>query len=518
MEAILSNPYRIAGLLVGATAREQDRQIKRLKKLIDAGHELPQDDYSFPFLGALDRKLETVASAASRLNLDNDKLNAALFWFYNGYAITDEPAFEALKDYDIHTATDIWTRMTATREVTHKNCSAFQNFSTLLLCQSIEDNNLISESLLEQGIRMKLRFLDSDCAQELKLKATDETFETTKLDIQLAFLNILQKELDQNGYTPVQWISMLSKCEFSAKEVYLSSFIQNVTDPIEKKIEAAGEKRTANSANAAEAGMTIYHAVVGELKELKSAFGVNHIKYALIADKVAEEVLQCGIDYFNYCKNQNDANDGFAAISMDLLKKAQSLAVGTLVKKQCEDNIVELQEWINSKPERDRQTKAATDLEKLKTLIREYDRKSKTIENARQFLWSTNIHLLNCKIILGKNDHLYLAISTKIASDAQEMYISELNELQESVLNSENKDQAMQLLQLKIEEAWKIITSIDTMDLEPDFRHDFGENKISLMNMMTQLSKTIAIANAKRNSNKIIHTVVQKILNPFLNS
>jgi len=522
MEIILNNPYRVTGLLVGATAREQDRQIKRLKTFIDAGHEPPQDDYSFPFLGTLDRRLEAVTSAASRLNLDNDRLNAALFWFYDGYPITDEPALEALKDFDISEAVNIWTRMIAAGEVTKRNCSAFQNLSTFLLCQSIADNNCIDEATLEQGIRMKLQFLDSDFAIELKLKATDETFEITKLEIQLAFLNILQRELERNVYiTPIKWISLLSKCDFSAKEVYLSSFIQIVTDPIEKKIEAAGEKRAANNANAAEAGKKIYHSVVDDLKEMQSALGVNHIKYALIADKAAEEILQCGIDYFNYCKNQDYTDDIFAAVSMDLLKKAQSLAVGTLVKKQCEDNIDGLQEWINSKPARDRQAKAAIDLKKLKFLIEEYDKKDQTVENAKQFLWGTNIHLLNCKIILGKNDPLYLAISTKIASDAQEMYISEINELQVNASNSFDKTQAMRLLQSEITEAWKIINSIETMDLEPDFRHDFDENKASFVNLMIQVSKANANSNVnikiKNNSDKSINTVIRKIFYPFVN-
>jgi hypothetical protein len=36
MKAILNNPYRTVGLLVGATAREQERQIRRLKQFIEA--------------------------------------------------------------------------------------------------------------------------------------------------------------------------------------------------------------------------------------------------------------------------------------------------------------------------------------------------------------------------------------------------------------------------------------------------------------------------------------------------
>lgn len=47
MKLVHQNPYRIIGLLAGASAREQDRQTKRLKQYIEAEQE-PDIDYSFP--------------------------------------------------------------------------------------------------------------------------------------------------------------------------------------------------------------------------------------------------------------------------------------------------------------------------------------------------------------------------------------------------------------------------------------------------------------------------------------
>ena len=78
MQLIKNNPYRIIGLLAGSTAKEQDRQIRRLKQYLAAEQE-PEGDYSFPTLGKLDRTLEDVTEASSKLNLDNDKMTAALF-------------------------------------------------------------------------------------------------------------------------------------------------------------------------------------------------------------------------------------------------------------------------------------------------------------------------------------------------------------------------------------------------------------------------------------------------------
>lgn len=126
MKLVQNNPYRTVGLLVGASAKEQTKQINRLKQYLEAEQE-PQDDFSFPILGNLHRTVDSVSEAASKLHLDSDKISAALFWFYKGYDITDEPAFDALKDSDSQRAIEIWQKLTSSGNVISKNGSAFHN-------------------------------------------------------------------------------------------------------------------------------------------------------------------------------------------------------------------------------------------------------------------------------------------------------------------------------------------------------------------------------------------------------
>jgi hypothetical protein len=219
MKLILENPYRIVGLLVGATAREQERQIKRLKQLIEAEQE-PKDDFSFPILGDLERTFDSVTDAASKLNLDNDKMNASLFWFYLGNEITDEAAFEALKTGDIDTAIEIWKKLVYSsdnesyNEVNKKNASAFNNLSTFYLQQYEID---------EETLELKLRFLESNFYNDLKNKATDETYKISKKELQLLFLNNLTQE---EGFDTSRFIDTISDIEFFAKEDFLTGCIQ----------------------------------------------------------------------------------------------------------------------------------------------------------------------------------------------------------------------------------------------------------------------------------------------------
>ncbi len=54
MNAILNNPYRLLGLLVGASATQLNRHRTRIPNYISAGNEIAEEytDFSFQSLGA----------------------------------------------------------------------------------------------------------------------------------------------------------------------------------------------------------------------------------------------------------------------------------------------------------------------------------------------------------------------------------------------------------------------------------------------------------------------------------
>ena len=337
MQLIKSNPYRTVGLLVGATAREQARQIQRLNQFIDAEQE-PEDDFSFPVLGKIIRTVDSVADSASKLNLDSDKMNASLFWFYNGNSITDEPAFDAIKDNDLDQAINIWSKITSAAEVTQRNASAHSNLGTLYLSQNT------NEDVLEKGISLKLKFLESDFIKDFKALATDETYKTTKKELQLNFLNHIQTELEKNGgITTNKFLEILSKQTFSAKGDFLNDFAHKPIEVIEKQIEESKNKRKLNKANAINIGKNLINNTTKELSLIKSVLGSSNLKYSSIADKIANELLQCSIDYFNHYQEIENDIDYFEP-AYSLAKKCESIAVGSLVKERVSDSLNTLEE------------------------------------------------------------------------------------------------------------------------------------------------------------------------------
>lgn len=344
MNSILNNPYRILGLLVGASAKEQSRQISRLKKYIEAEQE-PQDDYSFPALGNLHRTIESVEEAASKLNLDNDKINAALFWFCNGNPITDEAAFESLKDGDIETAFQIWDKVVSYikedgcsvwKNVTSKNYTAFHNF---FVASFLKENPNFSDAIVAQ-----MMFLESDYVFDFVTKVTDPTYKTNKKELQLLFLNQLQSDIEANKKSSLpKFFEILNKREFVAKQDFMKGFLQKPIEQIEHRIEIAKNKRKTNKENAAKAGEELFASTSNDLAQLKDIVGVTDLKYTSVADKVANEILQCSIDYFNDCQEKDSSSD-YTEVALKLAKQAEKLAVGKLTKDRIKDSIETLNE------------------------------------------------------------------------------------------------------------------------------------------------------------------------------
>jgi len=335
MKAVEQNPYRTLGLLVGATAKEQNRQITRLKRFIEAEQE-PEDNFSFPVLGEVRRTLNDVEAAASKLNLDNDKMHAALFWFWNGNPITDEVVFDALKDEEKIKALDIWRKLVVNKKINEKNASAYHNLSIYLLCTEKNDSKLIADA-----IKYQIEFLESDFVKDFKVLITDATYKATQKDLQLLFLNQILLEVEHNRMMTIsEFVNLLNGLSFTAKEIFLNNLAQKRIEKIERNLNAAKTKRKADQSNAGNTGKRLYATTHEELILLQDMLGTDNIEYLSIADKVADEILQCGIGYF---LRYRSTNIDPINISMNLFEKAKSLAVGKIATQSIEEKITELQ-------------------------------------------------------------------------------------------------------------------------------------------------------------------------------
>lgn len=417
MHIIQNNPYRTVGLLVGATAAQQNRHLTRIPRYIDSGDAIPEEftTYSFPALGEINLTLQNVSDASLKLDHYSDKMNAALFWFYNGNPITDDPAFEALKDGDTETAIGIWRKLAydsendSYNEITKRNASAFHNLSTLYLQEYGID---------EDTLHLKLLFLESDFSNELKNKATDDSFKISKKELQLLFLNSLTEEED---FETSELIEFITNIEFSAKEDFLKSFVQKPFEQIEKIIVESSNKRKLNKANSVSIAKALFEQTLDNLNQLKAILGTTNVRYSSIADKVANEILQCSIDFFNHHK-ENESEIDYFEQAWKLAKLTESIAIGKLTKDRILDSLNTLEEMKEQEI-----SQAIQLLESIKDAFEENKRK---IKQQVKELEETDI-----EIRLGRKTINHRAVEDNIKNSID---WQKVNELLATVLSDNN--------------------------------------------------------------------------------
>ena len=492
MHIIKNNPYRIVGILVGTSTKDEHNKTKRLKMYIGAQQEVPED-FSFAILGSLDRDIENVNQAVAKLNLNQDRVNAALFWFYNGNAITDEPMFDALKasKKEANEAIDVWIKLAAAEEVTKRNASAFQNLSTYYLNSAFKKST-ISKNNLEKGIILKLKFLESEFLSDFIKLSSDETYKVSKEGLQIYFLTQVYNEIEKVDATHVDWyLECISKINFTAKQNYLNNFVSKPIEVVKNLIEENKLVRKVSPTKAYVLGNGIYTTGSEKIITIQNILGKSNIQFTSISDKLSDEILQCGIVYF---KKFRDTDTDPSAKAMDLFKKAKKLAVGSIAIQRCQENTENLQEWIDEKPERDKHNRISADLKALIAIFNRFENKAETIENARAIVNLSKPYLSNIKNTVGASDEIYLKLSTRVASQAQSYIIEEVNNAQDNFEYKIAVDRFGTLNKIKtaLKTGWEVTNLIGTLDMEYNYKTGrFSQNKNALRNLCNQLDVSI---------------------------
>jgi hypothetical protein len=149
-----------------------------------------------------------------------------------------------------------------------------------------------------------------------------------------------------------------------------------------------------------------------------------------------------------------------------------------------------VQNWIDEKPEREKQNKIKIDLEALLGIIEEFEDFSNTIQNATNLINRAKPKLNNIKSILGASDDLYLKLSTRIVGDAQSFIIAEVNAAQDNLQIKIMNDRlgTLRMLERVFSHAWTVTNQIATLDMEYDFKvNRFNKNREALKKLCEQI-------------------------------
>jgi len=527
MNAVKNNPYRTLGLFGNSSEKELQKQIATIKRFAEVG-KTKAFDYDFPFFGEVVRSTEKVQEAASKIEQAKNKVHYALFWFLNSGHI-DEAALNNLKDGHIEKATEIWEKALKDSTVTAKNFAAISNLSTLQL-GIVTNNGSFDPEKFSATIDLKGKLLLSEVFNNFVTTVIGEGISINREIILKEFadeiLQIVKPYLNKpNGIKSSQLINAFSSFPNEIKQYASGKFTDRPLNNIENQIEISKQKRDDNPNDAEEYGEELYKNTKEDLVLLKNVWGSNNVQYQMIANKLANEILQCAIDFFTEYRDSDDYDPGEPA--MKVMKMAKSINPTGQTKSRLNENIENLQEWINDSPERDEKKKIKEEIlfislqiENLQNL-QNLQNQSDNISNVKTFISSCKPKLLKIRNEIGVLNDIYMNISSAVVQNAQNILVALVNAEIEKSNEEPNYSKSkffsinFNTLYLKgtISNALDITFSLGLFDMYSELRSHYNKNLDALKSLARQLSiSTLSPKETIENEIREAESVLKSIL------
>ena len=462
MDIITKNPYRYLGVYSNSPTKERIANKGKMNAFLKVGKHV-----SFPLdlpnmLPNIDRTIETVTNAESKLTLPIDQIRFAQFWWMNATSL-DSIAFNHLLNGNVNMATSIWEKK--------NDVSSLQNRFLL----SAINNDWLS------AIRYA-EILYTNFSEEFISKVVGET-----ISISTSLWQMFIDSLTKAGINLQPFIDILTNKEWKnyIAEITIVPLINTINEAIDLAKTSKGKGTQARL----QAGEKLMISTKDLLIQLKKILPVSDIRYQTIIDKLATEILQCGIDYYN-----DSDEDDCATKAMKLQKYAYSIAVGSVVRQRCKENVDILQKIINELPP----LSVMAQYKNIQEELRKYCQLPDKICHAITLLNSTKPHLDKMKSIVGPSNTAYLKLSTQVVSNALHNVIEEVNDVQKDetieiqgrqvpISLLLDRDTKINSIKSALSEAWKATLLMDKFDMDSEFKTTrFTKNKQILKNMCEQ--------------------------------
>lgn len=338
-----NNPYRIIGIPSNSGLKIIQKNLSKLRAFSKLGKPLSFDyDLSFLNLAPVDRSSQIITKVESRILLDENKVKYSLFWFQD-VSSYDSIALAKLIKGDIEKALEIWAKAIKSGEVNTKNFSAFNNTSTLLLLLQLESsktdrfkNNLASISKLKQAIGQKIKLIKSEYfanyCSSIGVKSDISSTEILKF-----FTESIHEILSKN-FSNKELIKLVSGLDDTFSELINSNLIKEPVLNIKDQLKTSEKALKDNVKEGLVIGKKLIKNTVSDLRYLKEILGVDHYLYESLTDKISNQILQCGILYFNDTgDDQSYLNSYKYALSIAPNEKTKSRAKDCV--KHCKEEI-----------------------------------------------------------------------------------------------------------------------------------------------------------------------------------
>ena len=474
MKNIFENPYRIIGVVANASEKDLQQRKSKIQAFARIGKAI-DSEFDFSFLPAIERNSEQIERAFASVEQAQDKVNHALFWFINATPI-DAAALGHLKNGNTEKAFEIWSKIVVGKTITTKNFSAFINISTLYLCNNTS---------FKEGLAFKTQLVESEAFTDFVHLVADQTA-TVDTQKQLEWL-IEEFLIGLKGKSNV--LSYFSLCSTQVQQLVTKHFTQEPIHLVETEVAKAEKGRKDTPRNAYQIGKNLFATTKAPLSELQKILGNNDLNYKRLSDSVAKTLTQCSIDYVNALQETADPFDQ----GLELLKRAETLAVNSLTKERIAENKKTLEEIAYRAKNREI-NEAIGLLQNVKNNFEENERKIRemvklqelTLSYGESINWSKVNRMIDESINWNKVIELVQLLIpreniTKIKAHTNANQIKQYKDLVTFLFSKLNYSQKSQVSYLKY---WETSSSISTS-------HTTSGNNISSSNTNTSNNNSL---------------------------
>lgn len=340
LNLIQNNPYRVLGISILSTERELQKQITKSNRFAEVGKTISTNT-DYPFFGDLDRSLDSINLAGKSVEQPINKILHSTFWFLNGNHI-DNIAMESLQKDDFDKALGIWEKVIGNGEISDKKFSNLLNLKTLYLGLSLKKNKDLpfNKVYFIKGLELSGKFINHKEFKSLCKKIVGEKFDFPTEKIEDMFLSSILTDIKpflSSGIEINEIIDAVGTFSSDTQFKFSQKFSAGETNRIEKEIENSENLRNKNPSKGYELALDLYKSTKGDIKSLAKIIGNSDVKYEMIANKLANELIQCAIDFFN--KKHNGITNDVAVKAYEICKYAKSIVAGGQTKERVDENL-----------------------------------------------------------------------------------------------------------------------------------------------------------------------------------
>ena len=348
---INQNPFRVLGIATTASEREIQKQVTKTTRFAEVGKQVSFDT-DFPFLGELKRDKESISIASSAIEQPINRLLHSLFWFWNANHI-DAAAFDNLSKDNTDKATEIWEKVVKDGDVSLKNLSCLFNLKSLYVAQSLKDNSIDSK-LFIQGVLLAGKFLNHSELDSYTKQIVGDHVNVSSEELEIKYITSIYSTVKpflkkKNGITTDDFLSGFATFSKKSKEHISAKFTGDPIKKIEDQINTTSELREQNPIEALSFGETLYKNTKSQLESLSKILGQEDLKYQMLANKLANEILQCGIDFFNKVREEDKEVDEDGKKVLKLCKLAKKIVndFESQTNARIDENYQIISDWVN---------------------------------------------------------------------------------------------------------------------------------------------------------------------------